>query len=291
MKTVSRKHIWLLIPVLVFTAFLALMAPSRAFAGNVRLSHTKVNLYRKGGQKTVQLVLYDDDMPVPAIWKSSRKRVASVSANGFVKAKRNGTTKITATYGGVKYTCKIKVRSKSATYKRCIKAYKKFLMNPYVTYTEKGNRGQADNFYSLDLDGNGIPELLVNVVAANGNRYHVLYHYTDNRITIGQELGVCGDFIWYPSARVMNYTQYESGQTLYFWSRDNGITLNSMAIIRHRKGKNTYYVTDGSIGTYGLQIDALDFRNYVDHDILGYCASKSIVLHVNTPYNRSRYLK
>ena len=166
-----------------------------------------------------------------------------------------------------------------------------FLMNPYVTYTEKGNRGQADNFYSLDLDGNGIPELLVNVVTANGNRYHVLYHYTDNQITIGQELGVCGDFIWYPSARVMNYTQYESGQTLYFWSRDNGITLNSMAIIRHRKGKNTYYVTDGSIGTYGIQIDALDFRNYVDHDILGYSASKSIVLHVNTPYNRSRYLK
>lgn len=43
-------------------------------------------------------------------WKSSKKKVASVSASGVVKAKKNGKTKITAyTASGLKITCTVKV--------------------------------------------------------------------------------------------------------------------------------------------------------------------------------------
>ena len=291
MKTIVSKRIWLLISAIILVSvFITLIPASRAYAGNVQLNATSLTLYRKGGTKSFQLILYDDDQPVAAVWKSSRKRVASVSANGFVKAKRYGTTKITATYAGVKYTCKVKVRTKSGTYKNCIKAYKKFLMNPYVTYTTRGARAQADNFCSIDLDCNGMPELLVNVVA-NGLRYHVLYHYTDNKMSTGQILGACADFIWYPSVRVVNFRKIEPDQTLQIWSRDNGTTLNSMAILRSRHNRQYYYISDGSMTSYGTQVPALEFRNYVDHDILGYSKSKALTFRVNTPSNRSRYLK
>lgn len=43
-------------------------------------------------------------------WKSSKKKIASVSANGVVKGKKNGKTKITAyTASGLKISCTVKV--------------------------------------------------------------------------------------------------------------------------------------------------------------------------------------
>ena len=42
-----------------------------------------------------------------------------------MRAKRTGTAKITARYAGMKFTCSIKVRRRSGTYKKAIKAYGK----------------------------------------------------------------------------------------------------------------------------------------------------------------------
>lgn len=292
MKNAFHKRIWLLIPALImFSIIIALMSSSRAFAGDVQISLTKLNLYTNGGRKSIRLYIYDDGQPVQANWKSSKKKVAAVSSNGVVTAKKKGTAKITASYAGATYTCTIKVSGTSGVYKNCIKAYKSFLMNPYVTYTSGGKTAQADNFYSIDLDSNGIPELLVNVVDSSGKRYHVLYHFKDWRISTGQILGACSDFIWYPSRRIMNYRKIESDQSLYVYSRDNGTTLNSLAIDQRKHGKDTYYISDGSMGSYGTKISSLQFHNYVDRDLLNYSDSKRITLYVNTPYNRSRFLK
>lgn len=292
MKTVFCKHAKLLFSALILAAVVAAMMPSIcAYAGNVRISRKNVCLYTSGGKKRIRLSLYDDDQPVSAVWVTSKKSVANVSASGVVTAKKKGTAKITAIYGGRRFTCKVKVFRTSPLYKKAIKAYNNFLMNRYVTYDSKGSTAQADNFNTTDLDGNGIPELLVCVVSG-GSRYYVLYHYKNKRISIGQDLGACGNFIWYPACRVMSYDQYESGQTLTFWSRDNGTTLNSLAIARHRyNGKDLYYETDGSIGTYGTRISAVEFRNYVNREILNYAAPKTVTMYVNTPYNRSRFLK
>lgn len=291
MKHETRKRTWLLIPALIAVSILmALMPSSRVFA-SVKISKKRVNLYTNGGREKIHLYVYDDGEKVSAKWKSSKKRVATVSSSGVVKAKRTGTAKITATYAGRKFTCRIKVRRTSGTYKKAIKAYNTFLMNPYVTYKKDGSKAQADNFRTIDLDGNGIPELIVNVVTDDGSRYHVLYHFINKKMTTGQILGDCSDFVWYPSRKVMRYREYESStRFLDVYSKDNGITLNSFAIALTKKNKTTYYISDGSDDTYGEKISAVDFRDYVDHDKLRYSASSSVTLYLNTPYNRSRYL-
>lgn len=47
-------------------------------------------------------------------WKSSRKKVATVSSKGVVKAKKAGKSKITATVGKKKYVCRVTVKAKSS---------------------------------------------------------------------------------------------------------------------------------------------------------------------------------
>ena len=291
MKNNVIKRFRLMIPVLILMcAFFTMSASSHASAGTVRISKSKVNLYTDGGRSNIKLKILDDNNPVQAHWSSSKKKIATVSSTGKVKAKRTGTTTIYGTYAGFTYKCKVTVRKTSGKYKKCIKAYNRFLMNPYVLYTDNGRRAQADNFCTVDLDNNGIPELLVNVVTSEG-RYHVIYRYKKGKMTTGQQLGICSDFMWYPSKRVMNFIKYEANQSLVIYSRDNGTTLNSIAILRRQRNRDRYYESDGSIKNYGERVSAVEFRNYVDHDILNYTTPKAVTMHVNTPYNRSRFLK
>lgn len=46
-------------------------------------------------------------------WKSSNKKIATVSKKGKVTAKKTGTAKITATVKSQKFTCKVTVRKPS----------------------------------------------------------------------------------------------------------------------------------------------------------------------------------
>ena len=50
-------------------------------------------------------------------WFSSKKKVATVSKTGKVKAKRAGTARITAKVGKKKYVCKVTVKNKKKTTK------------------------------------------------------------------------------------------------------------------------------------------------------------------------------
>lgn len=45
-------------------------------------------------------------------WKSSKKKVATVSKKGVVKGKKKGTATITAKVNGKTYKCKVKVVKK-----------------------------------------------------------------------------------------------------------------------------------------------------------------------------------
>ena len=293
MKTITHKRILLLIPaLLVLTAIIALMPSFRASASSVRLSKSHVNLYTSGGRKKIHLYLYEDGKKVKASWTSSKSRVASVSSSGVVRAKRTGTAKITARYAGMNFTCSIKVRRRSGTYKKAIKAYNTFLMNTYVTYTDSGDKAQADNFTALDLDKNGIPELLVNVVTPDGDRHYVLYRYKNKKISIGQQLGVCSDFVWYDKKGVLSYWQYMSNESLFIYGEDSGSDLETFAVVRRKNGKNRYYIDTTTYGKgYGRKVSALEFRNYVDHDVLNYTSPKAVPFYINTPYNRSVFLK
>ena len=46
-------------------------------------------------------------------WKSSNNEIASVSSTGFLYAKGEGTTSISGTYKGKKYSCKVTIRDKA----------------------------------------------------------------------------------------------------------------------------------------------------------------------------------
>ena len=63
--------------------------------------------------KTVKLKLSGADR---VKWKSSDKKIATVSITGKVKAKSEGKCTITAVYDGKSYSCKVTVKSaKSST--------------------------------------------------------------------------------------------------------------------------------------------------------------------------------
>lgn len=76
--------------------------------GSVRLNKTKLTLLEG---KTQKLKVINAGKK-KVVWKSSKKSVATVSANGLVRAKKHGKTTITATVDGKKHSCKLVVTYK-----------------------------------------------------------------------------------------------------------------------------------------------------------------------------------
>ena len=92
------------------------VAPEAAAASKkkakVKLNKTRLTL-RVG--KTYKLKLKNNKKKIK--WSSSKKKVATVSKKGKVKAKKAGTTRITAKVGKKKYVCKVTVKNKKKTTK------------------------------------------------------------------------------------------------------------------------------------------------------------------------------
>ncbi len=293
MKHEIRTRIIILLPVMILVAMVCVMVPSsKAYAGNASISRKKISLFTQGGRKKYRLKIMVDGHSVKARWKSTKKKIATVSSSGLVRAKRTGWTTIKATYGGRVYTCKVHVKKTSGNYKNAIKDYTSFLKNRYCVYASNGATDQPDEFYCKDFDNDGMPELLVNVYDVS-NIYYVLYRYEDGEMTNGQRLGICGNFVWYSSPKVLNYIKYESNRSLSVYAKHNGVTLNSLAVaVGYYDGTQAYYLSreDGK-DPFDTRISAIKFHRYVDHDLLDYKSGSKIVMHVNTPYNRSRFLK
>ncbi len=77
----------------------------------IKLNKKSLTIGKKGKYKLVATVTPKDAANQKIKWKSSNSKIASVSADGVVKAKKIGKCKITATTedGGFKAVCKIKV--------------------------------------------------------------------------------------------------------------------------------------------------------------------------------------
>ena len=73
----------------------------------IRLNKKKVTI-KVGGKVTLKL----KNAKKKVIWKSSKKKVASVSAKGIVRGKSVGTAKITAKSNKKSYTCTVIVKEK-----------------------------------------------------------------------------------------------------------------------------------------------------------------------------------
>lgn len=99
-----RKKIWVFI---LFVLFSVMTCQDRAQAASqVKLNVTNA-MMTKGDSFTLKVTGTKKKVK----WNSSKKSVATVK-NGVVKAKKNGTTYITAKIGKKRYKCKVTVKSK-----------------------------------------------------------------------------------------------------------------------------------------------------------------------------------
>lgn len=103
-------------------------------------------------------------------WRSSNSAVASVSSRGKVTAKKSGTSTITATANGVSARCKVIVNDKGI-----YKAYLKLIL-------KKDKFGNYPVYSCADVNGDKIPEILVETYYENyGDKYNV-YTYKNNKL-------------------------------------------------------------------------------------------------------------
>ena len=79
-----------------------------------KISSKKITL-KVGQKKKLSLQSTTKKEKKKIIWKSSNKKIATVSKKGMVKAKKKGTVKIMAKLNKKTYTCKVTVKSKKVT--------------------------------------------------------------------------------------------------------------------------------------------------------------------------------
>ena len=103
-----------ILTIVLTLALLITMMPSNLTGVNAKtvtkLSSKKIVL-QVG--KTKKLKVKNKPVGVKVTWKSSKKKVATVSKKGKVKAKKAGKTTITAKVGKKKYKCRVIVRNKT----------------------------------------------------------------------------------------------------------------------------------------------------------------------------------
>ncbi len=108
MKT-WKKHLAILFAASMIITALPINAQA-ASKSKIKLSKSKLTL-NVGNTKTLKLKGTKKNPK----WSSSKKSVATVTKKGKVKAKKKGSTVITAKLGKKKYKCKVTVKSKTTT--------------------------------------------------------------------------------------------------------------------------------------------------------------------------------
>lgn len=104
-----KKHItMLLVFVMLFSVFASTSTITASAKTKIKLSKTSITL-TLGKSKTIKLNGLTKKQAKKVKWKSANKKIATVS-KGKITSKNVGTTKITATYKGKKYKCKVLVR-------------------------------------------------------------------------------------------------------------------------------------------------------------------------------------
>ncbi|MEE3392579.1 MAG: Ig-like domain-containing protein [Lachnospiraceae bacterium] len=80
---------------------------AQAAKKKIKLNKTSVELY-KGSSATLKLKNKNKTIKKNIKWKSSAKKIISVSSNGKITAKKAGKATITAKYKGKKYKCRVR---------------------------------------------------------------------------------------------------------------------------------------------------------------------------------------
>lgn len=113
----------------------------KKYKGSVRVETPKLSAASKTlkvGQ-TYNLKLLKTKQKVT--WSSSRSSIATVTQKGKVTAKKSGSTTITATVSGKKFTCRIKVNAKTEKPNQSVSASHKKLKNFILSYGDRNSSG------------------------------------------------------------------------------------------------------------------------------------------------------
>lgn len=143
----KRKGIALLLALAVFIT--AIWIPMPAQAATMKISQKTLSL-TVGDTKTLKVTT---SLKGSITWKSSDKKVATVSSKGKVKAKKQGTAKITAKVKNKSVTCKVTVKKKSMKNqaKDNAEKYKKQI-NDILKYTNQYRKKAGQGNLKLDTN-------------------------------------------------------------------------------------------------------------------------------------------
>lgn len=121
---IIKKLITLFTLVLAFTLFSPQIPCITSNIKEVNAATVKLNKKTTTLIKGKTLTLKVTGTKKKVTWKSSNKKVATVSTKGKVTAKKKGTATITAKVGKKKLTCKITVKNKKASFTYSADGYK-----------------------------------------------------------------------------------------------------------------------------------------------------------------------
>ena len=209
MKQTKQTKRWVslfLILVLSISTLLPGMPPvAKVEAASIKLSKTSMTLAVR--QRTTLTV---KGTKKKATWTSSDSSVAAVK-KGAVTAKKTGTAVITAKVGKRRLSCRVTVKGDYKT------IYKQMLETGQVRYKSgsKTYMAAAKSFYVLDIDRNGVPELIVKDTEAS-NSFSTRYVYT---IRNGKAV-YCGGYYQKGDSKLYYNSKYKS---LYMWWWTNGV--------------------------------------------------------------------
>lgn len=167
-----KKKLLLILPIMLFAIFY--------FVGDADAGSTTLNLtsdsYTLSQGKTLQLKI-NGVKAKKVKWKSSNKKVATVSKNGTVKAVKTGKTTISGKYKGITFKTKI-------TVKETVKTLNKVLCedeNLKVTLKEIKN---GKIYLSIENKSDTEKEVLGCGFEINGNSYSdLLWEYIQGGFT------------------------------------------------------------------------------------------------------------
>lgn len=136
---------------------------------------------------TYQLKIRNKKTTTKVKWSSDDKKIAKVSENGVVTAKKVGTTKITAKVSNKKFVCMVTVKQPNTSNKAARKKFKEYLSQPKIPWVNIGesevNLNKNFKFICLDMGKNKVPVMIL----ANGKAYHAsgyigVYQYINGKV-------------------------------------------------------------------------------------------------------------
>lgn len=270
---------------------LCLMAivPMQAFAASKKASiklSSKSKTITVGQSATLTATVTGKSSKVT--WKSSNKKIATVSSKGKVTAKKAGKVTITAKANGKTAKCTVTVKNKSWK-----ELYKAFLAKSKV---KAGNYNFKPGYFRvLNINGKGVPELIVSSSTGYGDYY--VYTIVNNKVKYAgncyRRAMFAHKFTYckkYKGIFVDGWINQVGGSYGYLYGMNSSgkkLVLKQHATEYHSTGDSYYYGTTASQSKKVSRSKYLSFcKKYFKESLM-----KEYAMYANTEANRIRYVK